>query len=353
MKTEIQLQVSRLIGLILIPLLLIAAGCGVSDSAETDDEDTLTPKEVVEMYINAFNNQNPAELQATLTDNFHSYGLLGAEEAPPVGERLIVGAENYTAFVGALWAAFPDVEITVENVVAEENLVAVRWTSYGTHNGEPLFPGVQPEGQKTQLEAMALFRIENDKIAEKRFQNDDFIWMIQLGAIPLNQTALKISAYTPNVGLKSNSLVEDNKDMIQVYIDAFNNQNPAELQATLTDNFHSFGLLGAEEAPPVGEGVIIGDEIYTAVIGAFWAAFPDLKITVEDVIAEGDLVAVRWTSYGTHNGEPLFPGVEPEGQETQIEAMALFRVENGKIAEKRFRNDDLALMIQLGAIHAF
>ena len=353
MKTGIQ-QLSKLIGFILMPMLFIAAGCDVSDSAEeAAEEESLSSIEVVQVYVDAFNNQDPAELQATLTDNFHSYGLLGAEEAPPVGEGLIVGAENYTAFVGAFWASFPDLEIIVEDVIADGDQVAVRWTSYGAHTGELLFPGVEPEGQETQLEAMALFRVENGKIAEKRFRNDDFIWMVQLGIIPAIQTALKVSNDTPNVGLKNYSKVEDNQAIIQVYIDAFNNQNPAELQATLADDFHSYGLLGAEKAPPVGDGVIIGDEIYTAVIGAFWAAFPDLEIIVEDVVAEGNLVAVRWTSFGTHTGEPLFPGVEPEGQETQLEAMALFRIENGKITEKRFRNDDLALMIQLGAIHAF
>ena len=61
------------------------------------------------------------------------------------------------------------------------------------------------------------------------------------------------------------------------------------------------------------------------------AAFPDMRITVEDMIAEGDRVAARVTMRGTHRGE--FLGMAPTGKRVQVRAMDMFRIANGKIVE--------------------
>jgi predicted ester cyclase len=66
--------------------------------------------------------------------------------------------------------------------------------------------------------------------------------------------------------------------------------------------------------------------------------FPDLSISVEDVMAEGDLVAARVVMRGTHRGE--FQGIAPTGKRVEVRAMDMFRVSNGKIVEHWGHADD-------------
>lgn len=78
------------------------------------------------------------------------------------------------------------------------------------------------------------------------------------------------------------------------------------------------------------------------------AAFPDISVTVEDEVAEGDTVAYRVTVRGTHEGE--FMGVEPTDRQFEIQNMVFFRVENGQIAERWVQPDMLGLMEQFGVV---
>lgn len=81
---------------------------------------------------------------------------------------------------------------------------------------------------------------------------------------------------------------------------------------------------------------------------AFTTAFPDARITVDDSISEGDIVASRWTITGTHRGE--FQGVPPTGRNVTINGVDFSRVVNGTIAEHWAQFDLLGLMQQIGAI---
>jgi steroid delta-isomerase-like uncharacterized protein len=74
----------------------------------------------------------------------------------------------------------------------------------------------------------------------------------------------------------------------------------------------------------------------------------DARMTVEDVIAEGDRVAVRLTSQARQVGE--FMGMPPSGGEYRIEEIHIFRVRDGRIAEHWHQADFLAMMKQLGAM---
>ena len=76
------------------------------------------------------------------------------------------------------------------------------------------------------------------------------------------------------------------------------------------------------------------------------AAFPDLEITVDDQIAEGDKVATRWTAGGTHQGE--FQGLKPTGKRITVSAIVYGRCEDGKVAEEWVMFDQMGLMQQLG-----
>ncbi len=76
------------------------------------------------------------------------------------------------------------------------------------------------------------------------------------------------------------------------------------------------------------------------------AAFPDLRLTVEEMVAEGDRVSVRFTARGTHRGE--FWGVPPTANRVAWEVISIVRVAGGKIAERWSQSDALGLKQQLG-----
>ena len=72
------------------------------------------------------------------------------------------------------------------------------------------------------------------------------------------------------------------------------------------------------------------------------------RFTVEDVIAEGDRVVVRWTGSGTHVGE--FMGIPPTGRSFTISGIDIYRMADGKMAEHWHVVDQLALLGQLGLL---
>jgi len=91
-----------------------------------------------------------------------------------------------------------------------------------------------------------------------------------------------------------------------------------------------------------------GSESLKLFVLANQSAFPDLKFIVEDQIAEGDKVAIRWTGTGTHRGE--FMGVVPTGKVVTSTGITVSRIASGKIVESWTNMDILGMMQQLGAI---
>jgi steroid delta-isomerase-like uncharacterized protein len=79
------------------------------------------------------------------------------------------------------------------------------------------------------------------------------------------------------------------------------------------------------------------------------AAFPDTRFDIEDIIADGDKVAIRGTASGTHEGEALW-GIPPTGKRFAVQQVHWLRVTDGKIAEHWAVRDDLGMMRQLGAV---
>ena len=77
-------------------------------------------------------------------------------------------------------------------------------------------------------------------------------------------------------------------------------------------------------------------------------AFPDMRLTVEDQVAEGDKVVTRWRGQMTHLGE--LGGVEPSGKQVTISGMTIDRFEDGRIVEAWRSMDTLGLLRGIGAV---
>jgi steroid delta-isomerase-like uncharacterized protein len=99
-----------------------------------------------------------------------------------------------------------------------------------------------------------------------------------------------------------------------------------------------------------GGQIFQGRETYLGIVAANLVAFPDLKWTVEDIRAEGDTVAVRFSMTGTHLGP--FAGVAATGKAIRSESMTFYRLSHGRIVEERAQLDMLGMLRQMGAIPA-
>lgn len=93
-----------------------------------------------------------------------------------------------------------------------------------------------------------------------------------------------------------------------------------------------------------------GPEGLRQVVGMFVAGFPDLQVTVEEVLGEGDRVATRGYFTGTHRGE--FNGIPATGKQVKVSYCDIWRLENGKAIDNWVQMDMIGLMQQLGVIPA-
>jgi steroid delta-isomerase-like uncharacterized protein len=133
---------------------------------------------------------------------------------------------------------------------------------------------------------------------------------------------------------------EQNKILIRNHYEATTHKGDAEaIEEQVAPDFID------HDAPP---GTPRGSEGVKKHIAAVRSAFPDIRVTIEDMIAEGDKVAVRATWRGTHQG--VYMGIPPTNRQFTFTGMVFWRIENGKIAERWANIDRLSFMQQLGAI---
>jgi steroid delta-isomerase-like uncharacterized protein len=132
---------------------------------------------------------------------------------------------------------------------------------------------------------------------------------------------------------------EENKALIRRWGELWNAGDAAAIAALVTPDYVRHDPNGPEVRGPDAERQLV--ELYRA-------AFPDLRFTIEHLVAEGDLVVAHLTVRGTHRGELL--GIPPTGTPITLAAMELYRIRDGKVAEQWVALDALGLLQQLGAV---
>jgi predicted ester cyclase len=135
--------------------------------------------------------------------------------------------------------------------------------------------------------------------------------------------------------------IEENKDVVRRMVDECVNQFRPDLLDQLVHpdlRIHP----GTPGTAPDTEGI----DGLQAAMERFRATFPDLHIAVAETVAEGEIVAARWTATGTHSGE--LAGIAPTGTVVSWGGTDVYRFADGKIVEW-WRNDDVVwLLHQLG-----
>ena len=94
----------------------------------------------------------------------------------------------------------------------------------------------------------------------------------------------------------------------------------------------------------------VGIEAAKASITGYREAFPDLRLTIEEQLAEGEYVTTRWSARGTHQGNLM--GMTPTGKQATVTGITIDRIVDGRFVESWTNWDTLGLMQQLGVIPA-
>lgn len=134
--------------------------------------------------------------------------------------------------------------------------------------------------------------------------------------------------------------LEENKAVVRRYQEIYNSNNLAPLGEVLSPDFKPHNLMG---------GIPAGLEGYQMLHQSSVASYPDFKVNIEDLLADGDKVIMRFVITGTHTGTP-FMGIPPAGVKIHVTGISIFRLADGKIVEHWGEEDSLGWMTQLGAL---
>lgn len=122
-----------------------------------------------------FNRGDWTVCQLTLADDYTArYGAEG---------KANVGRDHYVRVCKFLRRSFPDVAITIEDLVVEDDKIVMRYVERGTLTGEA-FVGIEPSGQSYAKPGTTVYRVSDGRLAESWGVEDTLAWFRQLGAIP-------------------------------------------------------------------------------------------------------------------------------------------------------------------------
>jgi len=131
--------------------------------------------------------------------------------------------------------------------------------------------------------------------------------------------------------------IEENKAVARRWNDEiWNKGNLAAIDELMASNFVW------RNAPPGMASDLEGFKQYVASL----SSFSEVKCVTEDMVAEGEKVAVRWTWSGKHTGE--YMGIAPTAKQTTMTGISIIHIVGGKITEEWDEQDNLGFMAQLG-----
>jgi len=133
-------------------------------------------------------------------------------------------------------------------------------------------------------------------------------------------------------------------------------QNKAVVERFIDEVWNAHNLDGIDQCiaedhvdhDPARAGTPQGRDGMREFVAAYLTAFPDAHVTIDELVAEGDLVTARWHATGTHQGELM--GMPATGRSIDITGIGIDRIADGKIAESWQNFDMLGMLRQLGAV---
>jgi steroid delta-isomerase-like uncharacterized protein len=319
----------------LLPALALGLGLAAGPVLAQDcPEPTPESLEAIAIaYFDAFTKGDVAALDALLAENYNQ----------PLGAIMSQGRDLHLERLKAVRTGFPDGIYTIDWMFVDGDKVVVRNTFRGTHQGE--FAGVPASGNKVAIGAFHVHRVECGRIAETWNAGDALGLYRQMGALDLNVTTdPDAEPKVPEEPKPAGCVVpgeEAHKASARRWYEEALNQGRMEVldEFVWPEEVHHSALF----PDTVGIDAIKGS------LNALRGAFPDIQFSVDDVLADDDMVLVLWTGRGTHTGTP-FLGVPTSGKPVEWSGMNAFRFACGKVIEGWSEANGLALLRQLGGI---
>jgi steroid delta-isomerase-like uncharacterized protein len=281
-------------------------------------------------------------LVATLYDAFNARDLERSASAVsddcvivnvPLGATLR-GPDGIRAFQGGWVTAFSDARVEVRSMTVgvdehdeQTTRVIVEHVGRGTHDGPLATPAgdIPATGRLVEVPFCEVFELRDGKITSSRTYFDVAMMLRQLGIDPSPANAARGDDPTPVA-------------VARRWFEAMNAGDLDAVVALFADDYR----LHYPDVPADARG----PEVIRSLVAAYRAAFPDLAFTVDDIVAAGDTVLVRWTAEGTNQGSLM--DAAPTGRRARWGGMSLLRIRDGRIVEDWVENDRLGMLQQLG-----
>ena len=244
-----------------------------------------------------------------------------------------------------LRGAFPDRTDTIEAVVAEGDRVGMLFKVRGTHKGN--FYGIEPTGKAIDVYELGIFRLADAQITEAWFLGDDAGLLMQLGAkLPPRKDGQRIVPPVTGGGEDPDAVVarlqagplataqDRNKLMVA------RSKGAAPPASDRAADFRQTRV-GFQHLRDHGTANGVADQTITG-------ALPGRRDRIDDLIADGEHVWMRFRVAGTH-GAPLY-GLPATNRQIEVPEIGIMRIADGKWKEAWYLADELGLLLQRGAV---
>ncbi len=322
----------------------------------------------------------------------------------PIGGTNQLGPEGMIAVWSHFKSALPDSWHPIPIMITEGDLLAVLLPTYGHFTGNP-HQGIPPTGEWLEYGMVNIVRLRDGKVAEGWFGMDPLAEAQQMGAAPSPPPRPLSDVETANIELfrktvNTAGLEYDNVTAFGDVVVAMGPPQYAEDAKVRTLEIYrakadALSLVRSHEfptIPPFAGALSVDADLSLAVVLRFfehvlnrrdldtlveiaspdilihatampceasfygiggvsgwlreaWEAFPDLSIVDDASVAQGDIVAVRWTARGTSRGSFLM--LPPTGEPVDYTGLSMYRIEDGQIAEIWETRNTLGIMLQL------
>jgi steroid delta-isomerase-like uncharacterized protein len=241
-------------------------------------------------------------------------------EQPAHPERAFGGREQVRENWQAIFQGVPDFRAElIRSAVDGEGV----WAEWGWH-------GTRTDGSRLEMSGVTIFGVRAERIVWGRL----YMEMIETGGGDIREAMERMTAQPS--GTETNRVVAR-----RFGEEVWGRGDVQAAEEVLAEDF-------IEHNPVAGQGP--GREGHKQVLKEWRSAFPDLTITVDDLLADGDLVGLRWTADATHRGELM--GMPATGRRVTLTGIDILRIVDGRIVERWSEFNNTGMLQQLGALPA-
>jgi steroid delta-isomerase-like uncharacterized protein len=298
---------------------------GVASAAETVEG--RNKRVVLRVWRDVWNQGDLAAIDEIISDDF--------ESKIPAQPDLVRGKAGFRKLMLLYRTALPDVRLQVRDAVAEGDRVVAYWTASGTNTGP--FAGAPPSYRRVAVDGVSIFRLVDGLIVQEWEVFDTLGFMQQLGAIAAPAPA-QVAGVRPG---GAQTVEEQGKAVFNRWFGQAWNRGHYSVAYEVIDprmRVHGAG----------GQPVEMGPDGLIGLISTWRSAFPDGQMSVDGLVAEGDLVAALLTWRGTQRGD--FYGIPASNKRVACTSIGIDRVQGGIVRDGWGELDMVGLMQTLGAL---